>query len=155
MSAPDWNGQNKPVIYKEGGSFFSILPVLEFLLDYDEDTITDLLDSAESYGWDDGLTNAFAWAGNAYRAADFIPDFSRHGCLPAWFPEKDREGHLLTGQGQADRFLYLLDKAYGGLPDDHRQARPHAIAQAIMDLKDDFGTYVDSEEQDQAEWELA
>ena len=105
------------------GSSFSILPVLEFLLSFDEDAIEDLLPDEDSYGWGDSLTNSMAWAANAYKVNDIIPDFSRYGCLPYWFPTADGQGRLLTPQGLVDRFLSMLDIAYGGMPDDHRQAK--------------------------------
>lgn len=151
----DWNGQNTPNVHKEyDGSAFAILPVMECFLDYDEDTITDLLPSAGSYGWNDGITNALAWANNAYRVVYFIPDFSRYGCLPEWFPKTDRLDRPLTDQGQVNRFLYLLDYAYGGLPDDHTQVNVRSLVEAILELHDNLGEYVSIEEGDGMEWDI-
>jgi len=155
MTAPDWNGQNIPRIHKGyDGTTFSILPVLECFLGYDEDTITDLLRSADSYGWDDSFVNAMAWANNAYQVMYFVPDFSRYGCLPMWFPKEDSQGRLLTNQGQVDRFLYLLDYAYGGLPDDHIQVNARGLVEAILNLHDNLGEYVSVEEGDGMEWDI-
>jgi hypothetical protein len=155
MSQPDWNGQNIPLIHTEsGGNTFAILPVLEFFLEYDEDTIYDLLPSERSYGWDDGLMNTFAWSNNAYEAVYIMPDLSRFGCLPSWFPTTDKDGRHLSPQSQVDRFLYLLELAYGGFLDDHRQADPKAVAGAILELWGNMGEYVDIEAGDGMEWEL-
>jgi len=156
MAHQDWKGQNIPHVIKEfDGSSFSILPVLECFLKYKKDKIDSLLPSADSYGWGDDFANSFAWAKNAYRVVDFIPDFSRYGCLPSWFPTIDRLNRKLTGQGQVDRFLFMVDLAYGGLLDDHHDVDPRLLAQAIMDLKDDlFWEYVSIEEGENIEWEI-
>lgn len=155
MSTDNWNGQNIPNIHKEiDGATVSILPVLECFLKYDEDIICDLLPSKNSYGWNDSLLNSMAWANNAYRVVDFIPDFSRYGSLPAWFPTTDSQDHRLTEQGQVDRFLFLLDLAYGGLPDNHREVDAPSLAQAVLELKDNFGEFVDIEQGDQMKWEV-
>jgi hypothetical protein len=154
MIAPDWNGQNIPKVHKEyDGSTFAILPIMEYFLGYNEGTITDLLPTEDSYGWNDDITNAFAWANNAYRVVYFVPDFSRYGCLPAWFPKTDRLNRPLTDQGQVNRFLYLLDLVYGGLPEDHTQVNIHSLVEAILELHDNLGEYVDIEEGDGMEWE--
>lgn len=155
MNDLDWHGQNIPVVHHEwDGSSFSILPVLEFLLSYDEDTIEDLLPDEDSYGWGDSLANSFAWAANAYKVNEIIPDFSRYGCLPYWFPTTDGQGRQLTPQGQVDRFLYMLNIAYGGFLGDHRQANPVAVAEAILEVKEDFIYYLDCESGDGLEWEF-
>jgi hypothetical protein len=152
MTIDDWHGQNIPSVHKErDGTTFSILPVMERFLKYDEDTITDLLPSANSYGWGENLVNAMAWANNAYKQIYFIPDFSRYGCLPRWFPTTDMDDHPLTEQGQVDRFLYLLDLAYGGLPDDHRDASDRYVAEALIELAENIGEYVSEEEEQDLE----
>jgi len=152
----NWKGQNIPRVHKEwDGSTFAILPVLEFLLEHDEDSLTDLLPSEDSYGWEDDLANTWAWANNAYKEVYLIPDFSRFGCLPNWFPNKDMNDQPLTPQAQVDRFLYLLDYAYGGLPDDHSEVNPRVFAEAIQELIDDMGHYTSIEEEDGMEWEKA
>lgn len=152
----NWRGQNIPRVHQEpGGSTFAILPLLECFLEYDEDTIDELLPSAESYGWGDEFANSYAWANNSDKVIYFTPDFTRYGCLPDWFPTTDRQERQLTEQGQVDRFLYLLDYAYGGLLDDHSAMPPHLIAQAIIELNENMGDYVDLEEEDEMEWELA
>lgn len=155
MNPPDWKGQNIPVLHKEfDGSTFAILPVLEFFLEYDEDTIGNLLPPSESYGWDSDLMNSFAWAQNYYRVVEIIPDFSRFGSLPAWFPKTNVQGRDLSLQGQVDRFLYLLDVVYGGLPDDHREAEHRSVVAAILELNSNIGAYIDVEKGDGFEWEL-
>lgn len=154
MASRDWNGQNIPCIHTEwDGSTFAILPVLEFLLEYNEETIVDLLPSVDSYGWGDHLADAFAWANNAYKVVYIVPDFSRYGCLPSWFPTTDKEGRALSPQGQVDRFLYLLDLAYGGFLGDHRAADPKLVVEAILELWENLGEYVDIEAGDGKEWE--
>lgn len=155
MQPKDWNGQNIPCIHKGwNDSTFSMLPVLEFLLESNEDTVYDLLPSENSYGWDDDLMNALAWANNAYKIVYIEPDFSRFGCLPSWFPTTDRDGRPLTPQGQVDRFLYLLDLAYGGFLGDQRQANPRLVVEAIIELLENMGEYVSMEKVDGMEWEL-
>jgi hypothetical protein len=135
MICPDWNGQNIPKVHTEwDGSTFSILPVLEFLLQYHEDTIYDLLPADHTFGWNDESMNAYAWAQNAYKVTYIIPDFTRYGCLPSWFPTTDKDDRPLSPQGQVDRFLFLLDLVYGGLPDDHQEANPEGIATALLEL---------------------
>lgn len=156
MIHPDWHGQNIPCAHIEwGGSVFYMLPALEFLLKYDEDTIDDLLSPPESYGWKDSFSNLFAWAKNVDRVVDIEPDFQRFGCIPSWFPTNDKDSRRLTPQGQVDRFLYLFDLVYGGLPNDHRQANPRGVAAAILALMDDMGGYASVEEGDGMEWDLA
>ena len=155
MPGKDWQGQNIPSVHYPGTrNQFFILPVLEFLLAYDEDSVGSLLPAQASYGWDDSLLNAAAWANNYYKVTWFIPDFSRFGCLPDWFPTTDRQGRELSPQGQVERFLYLLDLAYGGLPADHQAANPSAVAAAIMELHEDMGEYEGVEEDDGLEWAL-
>lgn len=155
MQPLDWNGQNIPVAHTEwDGSKFYILPVLEFLLKYDEDTVFDLLPSEDTYGCDEYWMNVFAWANNAYEVVYFEPDFSRYGCLPSWFPNTDIHDRPLSPQGQVDRFLYLLDLAYGGFLGDHRKADPKAVVNAIVELCTNMGEYTDIEDGDGMEWEL-
>lgn len=155
MQPKDWNGQNIPCAHTEwNGSQFYMLPVLEFLLEYDEDTVDNLLPSERSYGWDDELMNALAWANNIDKIVYIEPNFSRFGCLPSWFPTTDRDDRPLTPQGQVDRFLYLLDLAYGGFLGDHRQADHRLVVEAIIELNENMGEYVDIEEGDGMEWEL-
>jgi hypothetical protein len=152
----DWHGQNIPLVHKEwDGSSFAMLPVLEFLLKYDEETIGDLLPHAKSYGWNDGFMDTLAWAQNYDKVTYLEPDFTRYGCLPRWFPKTDIDGRALTSQGQVNRFLYLLDCAYGGLPDDHHEANPHGVALALIELHENNGEYTDIEVGDGMEWEPA
>ncbi len=125
ITGNNWKSPNIPRLHKEfGGSPFSILPVLECLLEINEDNITDLLPSADFYSWGDNMTNIWAWTNNAYKVVYFTPDLSRYGCIPDWFPNTDQQGRLLTDQKRIDRFLYLLDQAYGGLPDNHKDVNP-------------------------------
>lgn len=155
--ASRWNGQNIPRVHQgrvPGEGPFAILPVMEFLLQYDPDTVDDLLAPAESYGWQEELMNELAWANNYHRITYLEPDFESYGWLPRWFPKNDREGRLLSQQGRVDRFLYLLDLAFGGLPDDHNDANARQVAAAILELHDDLGTYVGIEEHEGKEWEL-
>ena len=155
MSISDWNGQNIPVAHTSwDGSKFHILPVLEFLLEYDKDTVDDLLPSERSYGWDDDVMNALAWEQNTYKVVFFTPDFSRYGCLPSWFPKNDTQDRSLSPQGQVDRFLYLLDLTYGGFLGDHHDADPREVVDAILELFENMGEYTDIEEEDKMEWEL-
>jgi len=155
MEPPNWNGQNIPVVYNKGKSTeFSILPVLEFLLDYDEDSIYDFLPSPRTYGWNDELMNTMAWANNAYRVMDYMPDFYSYGGVPSWFPYRDQLERPLSPQGRVDRFLYYLDLAYQGLPENHREANPQWVVNAILELVDDMGSYMGEEEADPIDWEL-
>ncbi len=150
-----WNGQNVPRAHNNAPwESFAILPVLECFLKYDADTIDDLLPSINSYGWDDSLTNALVCANNYHRITYLEPEFTRYGCLPSWFPNEDSRGRRLTDQGRVDRFLYLLDVAFGGLPDDHADVDPRRVAQAILELHDNLGTYVDIEVGDGLQWEV-
>jgi hypothetical protein len=118
----DWHGQNYPHPYttREGFSYYP-LPVLAQLLDYNEDTVDQILPSPESFGWNDNLMNTLAWAHHSDRVLAITLDDERYGLLPQWFPTTDANGKTLTPQAQVDRFLYLLDWFYGGLPDDHSQ----------------------------------
>ena len=99
--------------------------------------------------------NSMAWAENYYKVTYFIPDFERFGCLPSWFPTTDRQDRELTDQGQVDRFLYLVDLAYGGLPDDHKEVDAKYLAQAIIELDENLVDYASIEEDDEMEWQLA
>jgi hypothetical protein len=152
----NWNGQNIPRI-RENPPWepFAILPVLECLLQFNEDTVGDLLPSEDSYGWGDSFMNASAWANNFYRITYIEPEFTRYGCLPRWFPDEDRLDRRLTDQGRVDRFLYLLDQAIGGLLDDHTQIDAQTVAAGILELHDNFADYVSIEEDEGMEWELA
>ncbi len=148
-----WKGQNIPKLHREyDGSTFYMIPVMECFLQYDEDTIDSLLPSEESYGWG-GLTDTIVWANNAYKYIYFIPEFSRYGCIPRWFPTEDDAGQQLTEQGQVDRFLYLVDLAYGGLPEDHLKVSPRSLAEAILELCDNMGEYIDTEIIEKMDWE--
>lgn len=155
MTGNNWNGQNIPIVHNKGRrDEFTILPVLEFLLEYNEDTVYDLLPSADSYGWGEDLMNSMAWANEAYKIVYFTPDFDRYGCLPNWFPTTDRNDRPLSKQGQEDRFLYLLDQSYGGLPDDHKNANPRYVVEAILQLIEYMIDYISEEESVGLEWEL-
>jgi len=91
---------------------------------------------------------------NMDHAPDFLPDFSRYGCLPQWFPTTDRLDRELTNQGQCDRFLYLLDKAYGGFLGDHHDVNPRFVAEALVELASNIGVYESMEEEDGMEYEM-
>lgn len=155
MTNIDWNGQNIPTVFNKGRrDEFTVLPVLEFLLEYTEDTIYELLPGADSYGWDDDLNNAFAWSQSAYKIIYIIPDLKRYGGIPSWFPTTDRFERPLSKQGQVDRFLYLLDQSYGGFLGDHKDAKPRYVVEAILQLVENMGDYTDCEAADGVEWEL-
>ena len=149
-----WRNLNHPVLVKIDGYPYRPIPLMAGFLEYDEDTIYDLLESAESYGWGDGLSNAFAWSQSAYKVIYIIPDFGRYGLLPPWFPKVDIQRRKLTPQGQVDRFLYLVNCVYGGLPDDPKDISMPNLAGAIIELHDNWGEYVDVEEGDGMEWEI-
>jgi hypothetical protein len=145
MSYASCKGQNIPIVHTyEDGSGVKILPVLMFLLEYDEDTIGDLLP----------YKNPWEWAQNYYKVVYLEPDFDRYGCIPSWFPTTDQEGRPLTPQGQVDRFLYLLDLAYGGFIGDHRSAPHKEVAEAMWELCFNMGEYLGIEADDDMEWEL-
>ncbi len=152
----DWQGQNIPRVHTtDDGTTVSVLPVLEFLLQYDQDTLAELLPNPETNGWGEALNQAYGWMCQPDRIVYFTPDLKRYGCLPAWFPEEDSQGQKLTPQGQVDRFLYFLDYLYGHLPDDHRQASTHLVVESIIRMEDNMMKYIDVEEDDEMEWEKA
>ncbi|MBN2548705.1 MAG: hypothetical protein JXB15_06090 [Anaerolineales bacterium] len=126
---------------------------MECFLEYDEDTITDLLPSPRSYGWDSDLMNDMAWAHNAYKVIFFEPDFERYGCIPSWFPTTDSHQRKLSPQGQVDRFIYLVERAYGGFLGDHQDVSPEGLAEAILEIYNNMGEFLDDEEAMIA-WEL-
>jgi len=136
--SPDWHGQNRPRVYES----YALLPVMSVFLEYDEDSIYEVLAAPLEMGWDDDFANQYAWSQRAYRVSQIVPDFGRYGGLPYWFTREDGDGHLLTPQGQVDRFLLLLDRVYGGLPDDHTQANPRYLADALLELYDNLGEYL-------------
>jgi hypothetical protein len=150
---PDWSGQNRPIYHPErGGDGYWMIQLMECFLEHDEDTVASLLPEPSSYGWEDEFMDGLAWEMHSYDYAYFVPNFYRFGCLPTWFPEKDREGRKLTPQGQIDRFLYLVDFVYGGLPQDHRQVNPKWLAEAILELYRNDG-YAEDEDEDGLEFE--
>lgn len=152
----DWHGQNIPPPAKPHDGFvFHPLPVLEKLLHYNEDRAADeFLPSPTSYGWNDNSMNQMAWAHNFDNVLAFELDMRRYGCLPAWFPRTDAKKRPLTPQGQVDRFLYILDSIYGGLPEDHTQVPVNGLAQALLEMYESEGGYWNVQDEEM-EWQLA
>lgn len=142
-SPPDWRGQNIPIHHPQPGRpGYWMIPLLECFLAFDEDSITDLLPGPREYGWNDEFLNEMAWVQNSHRTIYFIPDFNRYGCIPTWFGTTDPQGRELSPQGQVDRFLFLVDQTYSGLPQDHRQVNPRALAEGILELFENSAEYL-------------
>ncbi len=156
MTEINWNGQNIPIVHNKGRrDEFTILPVLEFILDYDDNSIIQLLPDAGSFRLASDFKDAFGWFQGDDRAYFIIPDFNRFGGIPHWFPDTDCNNRPLTKQGQVDRFLYLLDQSFGGgLPDDHKKANPRYVVEAILQLIEYMIDYISEEESAGLEWEL-
>lgn len=136
-----WARQNHPIqVVDPNGNFYSAIPLMAPFFQFDEDSIYDVLPSADSYGWNDDLVNAIAWANNTGKIGEVIPG-ERYGSIPDWFPTTDKRGRPITEQAQVDRFLLLVDAAYGGFIKPHLETEPSRIANAIITLQEDWGTY--------------
>jgi len=154
---PDWNGQNIPKEIKEfNGSSFFIIPMMEIFLEYDENTIVQLAPKPLwSINWGpppSQMDNDFYLLDHIL---DVVPDFFRYGCIQATFPTTDLKKRKLTEQGQVDRFLFLVDMVYGGLPKNHREVNHRGLVEALIKLATDNYSELEFEESEGVEWELA
>jgi hypothetical protein len=148
-----WEDQNHPIhVMSPQGYIDTCIPLMARFFCLDEETIYDQLDSPESYGWGDSLINHLAWANNAYKIVYITPG-KRYGSIPDWFPTTDQQDRAITEQAQVDRFLLLVDSAYGGFVGDHIEVEPYQVARGILELREDWGTYIELEAG--IEWELA
>jgi len=147
-----WKNHNKPQrVIKDGFSYYPI-PLLAPILDLNEDNIDNFLPSPESYGWEDSMTNYFAWANNYDKIIYLELDFDRFGYLPKWFPIVDSEQNPLSPQEQVNRFLFLADQAYTGFPDAEEDIPLSELIKAIIELHDNYYQYVEIEESERFPW---